>query len=116
MSKEQKEQIINPIDGSPADERIEEVEAKKRGYLELAFILTYLEDENENVKVFDINGKKVVVHLKNPFTQYKKKTQINHERLLQEDTKKEEVNIIPAVVNNPTCNIDDPDSCESCGS
>jgi len=92
------EVLINPITGQQVDEIIKEKEAKSRGYFELEFILRHLEDDNEFVKYFIVDGKKIVVDLDKPMTQYKKPTQINHERVVSD-----------------TCGIDEPE-CLSCGS
>jgi len=77
----QPEILVNPITGLRVDEVIKEKEAKERGYLTLEFILKYLEDDNEFVKYFVIDGKRVIVSLDKPHTHYKKATQINHKRI-----------------------------------
>lgn len=97
--------MINPIDGKPVDEIIKEKEARKRGYFEMEFMLKYLEDDNEFVKFFIIDGKKVVVDIEKPYLQYKKPTDINQERVHQD------LDVIPVSAN--ACAIDDP-GCESC--
>lgn len=94
-----KETLVNPIDGSLVDEIIKESEAKKRGYLEPEHYFRYLEDENEFVKLFIVNGKKIIVDMARPQLQYKKPILINQERVL-DDT--------------PACRLDDPE-CLSCG-
>lgn len=99
------ERLINPIDGLPVDEVVKEKEAKSRGYLDLEFILRHLEDENEFVKLFTVDGKRILVDMEKPMTQYRKPVQINHERLYSEKVE-------PVVVPS-TCAIDDP-TCESC--
>lgn len=79
----QEEQILrNPITGGPVDEIITEKEARRRKYFELEFLLRYLEDDNEFVKYFIVDGKKIIVDLEKPYLQYKKPTQINHERVI----------------------------------
>jgi hypothetical protein len=75
------ESFINPITGEPVDETISEREARNRGYFDLQFLLRHLEDDNEFVKYFVIDGKKVLVHLEKPYLHYKKVTQINQDRL-----------------------------------
>jgi hypothetical protein len=85
--------LVNPI-----DEVLTEKEGKERGYLEFTFINNYLEDENETIKLFIVNGKRIVVQSLRP--KYGRPPQINYERVHAE----------PAV-----CTIDDPE-CTSCGS
>lgn len=102
---EVKERLINPIDGKPVDEIIKEKEARRRGYFDMEFMLRHLEDDNEFVKFFIVDGKKIVVDLEKPYLQYKHSTQINHERVHKE----EELAPLPVVA----CSIDDP-GCESC--
>lgn len=117
------ERLINPITGESVDESISEREAKSRGYFDFQFILKYLEDENEFVKFFIVDGKRILVHIEKPHLQYKKKPQINHERVLQiqeevlpqvtEETEDHQLSVVPVV----TCSIvsGDPDnSCLSC--
>lgn len=111
---EVKESLVNPITGQKVDESISEEEAKSRGYLDLEFILAHLEDENEYVKYFVINGKKVIVHLRNPMTKYKKKPLINHERVLQTTTTEKKTSNVSSVSGNVTCSLDDKDGCISC--
>ena len=65
MSKIEEVKLINPITGLPVDEIITEDEATKRGYFEYEFLLRYLEDDNEFIKYFVVDGKKIVVDLKN---------------------------------------------------
>lgn len=93
--------LVNPIDGTQVDEIIKESEAKKRGYLEPEHYFRYLEDENEFVKLFIVNGKKIIVDMARPQLQYKKPVLINQERVLNDDSK--------------SCSLDNPD-CVSCGS
>lgn len=95
---EQVDSLINPITGEKVDERMKEREARAKGYLDFEFMCKYLEDENESVKYFIIDGKKLIVHMNNPITQYKKPTQINHVRIFAEN-----------------CSIDDTE-CLACGS
>lgn len=84
-AKKIEEQVLrNPITGLPVDEIINEKEARKRGYFDLEFRLRYLEDDNEFVNYFVVEGKKIVVDLEKPYLQYKKKTQINHKRVLEQ--------------------------------
>ncbi len=108
------ERLVNPITGEQVDESISELEAKKAGYLELEFLMKHLEDENEYVKFLIIDKKKVIVHMRNPMTQYKKKTNIDYERVLQEVKNKEEVEKLSPVLANSTCSLDDKEGCLSC--
>lgn len=99
------EVLINPIDGLPVDEVVKQREAKERGYLEPEFYFRYLEDENEFVKLFIINGKRIIVDMEKPTTQYKKNVLLNQERVLQE----------PTQAKAESCNISEHDgSCEMC--
>lgn len=100
----------NAITGeNDIDILLTEAEAKERGYMDLEFILKYLEDENEFSMYFTYQGKKIKVDFKNPKTQYKKKSRINHERVLE--------NVVytggEAKKNPPMCNLHDT-ACESC--
>ena len=112
--EEVKQSLINPITHEKVDEAITEAEAKKRGYLELEFMMRYLEDENEFTKYYIVEGKKIIVHMAKPMLQYKKKSAIDYERVLQEIKVEEKTNPSPIPVA-PTCNIGDED-CVSCGS
>lgn len=75
------EQLVNPITHLPVDEVIKENEARKRGMLDLEFILKYLEDENEYIKYFVVDGKRIVVDIEKPTIHYKRPTLINHDRV-----------------------------------
>lgn len=108
----QDEQLRNPITGQTVDEIIKQGEAEKRGYLELEFIMRYLEDENEFCKFFIIEGKRVIVDMNKPMTQYKKKPQINYERVHQTETKTP-TTVVPTVPSGAACSIDD-EGCISC--
>jgi len=113
MSKIEEVKLINPITGLPVDEIITEDEATKRGYFEYEFLLRYLEDDNEFIKYFVVDGKKIVVDLKKPYLQYRKPTQINHERV--HNTEPEIIVVArPVELAVQACSIDNPD-CESCG-
>ena len=111
--------FINPINGEPVDEIIKEREAKARGYFDMQFLLKYLEDDNEFVKYFIIDGKKIIVDIEKPYLQYKKPTQINHERVLNTDeftggeAKKNSPHIPYVPPADQCCGID---TCEACGS
>jgi len=103
--------LKNPITGTPVDEVITEKEARKRGYFDLQFRLRHLEDDNEFVNYFIVEGKKIIVELERPYLNYKKKTQINHERVLGTD---QVPTIAPRSIAEPVaCSLDD-DSCISC--
>jgi hypothetical protein len=108
---EESVQLKNPIGGGPVDEVIGEKEARKRGYFDLQFILRHLEDDNEFVKFFVVEGKKIIVQLEKPYLQYKKSTQINHERILSSPVQTSVIQAITA----PSCSMDD-EGCVSCGS
>lgn len=112
---DQKERFINPITGEEVDEIIKESEAKLRGYLDFQFMLRYLEDENEFVKYFIVNGKKIIVDIQKPTLQYKKPVSIDHERVLRTEPRENTVPSIGTIgVVATTCNIDDQSSCLSC--
>jgi len=115
----QKEQVINPFTGKICSESITEKEARERGYEDLQFILRYLEDDNEYYQWFKIEGVDVIVKRSRPTFNYKKPTQINHERLFNEgvktEEKKKQAPVISPLVSNTTCNIGD-EECLSCGS
>ena len=83
------------------DETITFDEAERRGYNELQFIIEYLEDETGSTRLFNLDGKKILVML-------------NEERT-QATKKKEKVDNISTVSINMACNLDDPE-CLSCGS
>ena len=103
--------LINPINGEPVDEVIKQKEAETRGYMDLQFILRHLEDENEFVMFFIVNGKKILVDISRPKFEYKKPTHINHERVL-------EVTFTGGEAKRSSgtgCGIHDP-VCEACGS
>jgi hypothetical protein len=107
------ERKINPITNQEVDEIIKEQEAKQRGFFEFEFLMRYLEDENEYVKYYIVNGKKIVVDMSKPVTQYKKPLNLNYERVLQTEKIREE-NVNPvAVCPTALCNLDDED-CISC--
>jgi hypothetical protein len=110
----QAEQLKNPITGENVDEVVKEKEARQKGYLDLEFMMKYLEDENEFCKFFIVEGKKLVVDMDKPMTQYKKKTQLDYERVLQAK-KEEKIDNIPAIPTTSSCSIDDKE-CISCGS
>lgn len=76
--------LRNPITGLPVDEVITEKEARSRGYFELEFLLRNLEDDNEFIKFFIVKDKHIIVQLEKPYLNYKKKTQINHNRVLSD--------------------------------
>lgn len=113
------DQLINPFTSKPCSESITEKEAKERGYEDLQFILRYLEDENETFQWYKIDGKDIIVKRSRPHLNYKKPTQINHERLFNEGVKTEEKTkqtpIIPDLVCNDACNLDSQE-CVACGS
>lgn len=117
MQEEVKEvpvRLINPITGEQVDEVIKEDEARKRGYLDFNFLLRHLEDENEFIKYFIVDGKKIIVDIARPNLQYKKPVSINHERVHQIEEKKETA-VVPIIPAPATCNIDDGE-CVACGS
>ena len=111
------QQFKNPITGEVADESISEKEAKQRGYFTFEFLLRHLEDENEFVKIFIVNGKKIVVNIDRPNLQYRKPVLINHERVLQEEEKAvretPQMGNIPGVPVPAVCDLDD-EGCVSC--
>jgi len=104
--------LKNPITGNPVDEVISEKEGRKRGYFELEFILKHLEDDNEFVKYFIVAGKSIIVQLEKPYLNYKKPTQVNHERVLNglDIVQLKPVETVAAA----SCNMDE--GCVSCGS
>lgn len=104
-----------PISGLKADEQINEKEAKIRKYLDLQFMMKYLEDENESVKIFLIDTKRIIVHMTNPILQYKKKPIPANERLQTLEFQKE-VNNSPVVPTPVACSLDDSSDCLVCGS
>ena len=110
---EQKEQYINPITGKPVDKYLKEKDAKEQGYFDFQFMLRYLEDENEFVKFYIVDGVSVLVDMDKPNLQYKKKSNLNYERTLQATEQKKEAGIVPDLVSAPSCNIDD-EGCISC--
>lgn len=114
---QEKELYVNPITGvKDIDEVLKETEAKAKGYLEFDFLMKYLEDESEFVKYFIIDNKKIIVDMKNPTTQYKKKTILDYERVLQtnqEKDKKAQDNISNPLDSSPSCDVDSS-SCVSC--
>ena len=115
MQSEVKEVLKNPITGLSVDEIIKEKEAKERKYFELEFILRHLEDENESIKHFIVNGKHIIVQMNNPQTQYKKTPILNHERILGTEYEGGECRIDNPIVEPTACSISDPE-CLSCGS
>lgn len=86
LDKSEQPEVVkytNAITGEhDIDILLTEHEAKEKGYMDLEFILKYLEDENEYSMYFLHEGKKIKVDLKNPKTQYKKPTKVNHDRVL----------------------------------
>lgn len=114
----QPEQFINPFTGKSCNESITEKEAKERGFDDLQFILRYLEDENETFQWYKVDGKDIIVKRQRPHLNYKKPTQLNHERIfegVEEKKEEKQVTIIPDLVSNNACNLDSED-CISCGS
>jgi len=113
------EKLINPFTGKSCHESITEKEAKERGFNDLQFILRYLEDENETFQWYKIDGKDIIVKRGRPHLNYKKPTQINHERLfdagVKTEEKTEQTPIIPDLVSDNACNLDS-EECISCGS
>ncbi len=79
---EEQIQLKNPITGSPVDEVITEKESRKRGFNDLQFRLKYLEDDNEFIEYYIVDGRRIIVEREKPYLNYKKKTEINHERVL----------------------------------
>ncbi len=104
--------FINPITGKEVDEIIKEKQAKERGYFDFQFMLKYLEDENEFVKYFIYEGKKIIVDMAKPMLEYKKKLNLDYERILQTTTQETHNNLSIVPVTG-TCSIDDT-SCVSC--
>lgn len=117
---EKGEQLINPFTSKPCSESITEKEAKERGYEDLQFILRHLENDNEFFQWFIIDNKDIIVKRSRPYLNYKKPTQINHERLFDEGVKAEaktkQTPIIPDLVATDACNLDSEDGCIACGS
>lgn len=107
------EQLRNPITNEVVDEIIKEKEAKERGYFDLQFLLRNLEDENEFVKFFIVNKKKIIVDMDRPHLQYRKPVLVNHERVLQETAQTTEAPNLPRVSTANACSIDD-EGCTSC--
>lgn len=111
--QEQKEQYINPITGKPVDKYLKEREAKEQGYFDFQFMLKYLEDENEFVKFYIVNGVSVLVDMDKPNLQYKKPVNLNYERVLQVDKPEQKETNITTIPTVSVCSLDD-ESCISC--
>lgn len=104
---EQPKTFVNPITGKPVDESITEKEGVERGYLDFQFMLRHLEDENEFVKYFVIEGKRIIVNMSKPHLQYKNKSNLDYERLFKD------VEPIESVSKpSSSCTLDE--GCESC--
>ena len=114
MDEAKKERFINPITGEEVDEIIKESEAKQRGYFDFQFMLKYLEDENEFVKFFITNGKKIIVDIQKPNLQYKKPVILNHERVLSTEPKSNVTTPSTTPVVPIVCDISSEPSCLSC--
>lgn len=122
--KKEEQKYVNPITGKHVDECITEKEAKERGYLNFEFMLRYLEDENEYVKFFIIEGKHIIVDIAKPNLQYKHKPSLSYERLFKGEELLSNSNTRSAISNtggsstsntNPVaCSMDE--GCVSCGS
>jgi len=111
--QEQKVQFINPITGKSVDKYLKEKEAREQGYFDFQFMLKYLEDENEFIKFYIVEGVSILVDMDKPNLQYKKKLNLDYDRVLQTDKEvQKEINTttIPAVT---VCSLDD-ESCVSC--
>lgn len=103
--------FVNPITGQKnVEEVLTEKEARKRGYFDFDFLLRHLEDDNEFIKWFVIQGKHVIVDLEKPYLQYRKSTQINHDRILKEDS---QVSQVSNSIGITACAIEDQ-GCISC--
>lgn len=111
--QEQKEQYINPITGKSVDKYLKEKEAREQGYFDFQFMLKYLEDENEFVKFYIVNGTSVLVDMEKPNLQYKKPIYLNYERVLQVDKSGQKENNVLNISNAPVCSLDDA-GCISC--
>lgn len=109
----EKLKLINPITGKEVDEIIKEKEARDRGYFDFQFMLKYLEDENEFVKYFKIKGREIVVDMAKPMLEYKKKLNLDYERILQIATQETRNNITSLSIAS-TCSVDSPAECLSC--
>lgn len=105
--------LKNPITGEVVDEIIKQKEAIERGYFDYQFILKYLEDENEFVKYFIVEGKKIVVDIAKPTLEYKKKTKMDYERVLQDNKQEKKEDNIPVVPTPIACDTSD-ETCLSC--
>lgn len=103
------DQLRNPITNEPVDEIIKQDEAEKRGYFDFQFMLKNLEDENEFVKFFIVNGKKIIVDIKKPNLEYKKPPLLNHARILDDMTGR----VASAGNAVAACGLDD-EGCISC--
>ena len=113
----EQEFYVNPITGKKDIEQVfKESEAKEKGYLDLEFLMKYLEDENEFSKYLIVDGKKILIDMKNPMTQYKKKTIMDYERVLQTTEEKKQDSKSPTVLSNAFCNLDTVNDCIACGS
>ena len=114
--QEEKVFYVNPITGEKdIEEVLKESEAKEKGYLDLEFLLKYLEDENEFSKYLIIDGKKILIDMKNPMTQYKKKTIMDYERVLQTNQEKQQTKELSVIPTPLVCSMDD-ENCLHCGS
>ena len=111
--QEQKEQFVNPITGKKVDKYLKEKEAKEQGYFDFQFMLKYLEDENEFVKFYLVNGESILVDMDRPNLQYKKPMNLNYERVLQENKEVQEETDISNISVPATCSLDD-EGCISC--
>lgn len=109
----QKEQFINPITGKPVDKYLKEKEAREQGYFDFQFMLRHLEDENEFVKYYIVNGESIIVDMDRPNLQYKKPSNLNYDRILQENKQVQKESNVSVVSSTDVCNIDDK-SCISC--
>jgi len=109
----QKEQFINPITGKPVDKYLKEKEAREQGYFDFQFMLRHLEDENEFVKYYIVNGESIIVDMDRPNLQYKKPSNLNYDRILQENKQVQKESNISVVSSADVCNIDD-EGCISC--
>ncbi len=112
--KKEEQKYVNPITGKFVDESITEKVAKERGYLDFEFMLRHLEDENEYVKFFIIEGKHIIVDIAKPNLQYKHKPSLNYERVLGGHGVDIPVPVAPTATTAVVCSMDE--GCVSCGS
>lgn len=108
--------FVNPITGKPVDELITEAEAVMRGYLTFEFMMRHLEDENESVKYFVVDDKKILVTLAKPMTHYKEKPTLNHARIFGETSSYGSTDSVRPVLSStpsPTVCVMD-EGCVSC--